>query len=41
MFVMHKTTEKWPVAIKVGSVTVKIYRTVNQGRPMFTTQAHV
>lgn len=37
---MHKTTEKWPVAIKAGSVTVKIYRTVNRGRPMFTASYH-
>jgi integrase len=40
MFVMHKKADKWPVAVKVGSVTVKIYRTVNRGRPMFTASYH-
>jgi integrase len=37
---MHKTADKWPLTIKAGSVTVKIYRTVNRGRPMFTVAFH-
>ena len=37
---MRKASKKWPIAIKAGSVTVKIYRTVNRGRPMFTASYH-
>jgi integrase len=37
---MQKKTDKGPLAVKAGSVTVKIYRTVNRGRPMFTVAYH-
>jgi integrase len=40
MFVMHKKANKWPKEIKAGSVIVKIYRTVNRGRAMFTLAYH-
>jgi hypothetical protein len=40
MFVMQQAADKWPLAIKAGSVTVKIYKTVNRGRPMFTASYH-
>jgi integrase len=40
MFVMHKKADEWPKEIKSGSVTVKIYRTVNRGRAMFTLAYH-
>ncbi len=32
--------EGWPVLVKSGSVTVKIYRTVNRGVPSFTVSYH-
>jgi integrase len=37
---MHKKSDKGPIEVKAGSVTVKIYRTVNRGRPMFTASYH-
>jgi integrase len=37
---MQQAADKWPLAIKAGSVTVKIYKTVNRGRPMFTASYH-
>jgi hypothetical protein len=37
---MRKASGKSPIAIRAGSVTVKIYRTVNRGRPMFTASYH-
>jgi integrase len=40
---MHQTagkSKKKPLEIKAGSVTVKIYRTVNRGRAMFTLAYH-
>jgi hypothetical protein len=40
MFVMRKKSDEWPKEIKSGSVTVKIYRTVNRGRAMFTLAYH-
>ena len=40
MFVMQKKADKWPMEVKAGSVTVKIYRTVNRGRAMFTLAYH-
>jgi integrase len=37
---MRRDKDKWPVAIKAGSVTVKIYQTVNRGRTQFTVSYH-
>ncbi len=37
---MQKKADKWPMQVKAGSVTVKIYRTVNRGRAMFTLAYH-
>jgi integrase len=37
---MQKKPEEWPLDVKVGSVTVKVYKTVNRSRPMFTVAYH-
>ncbi len=37
---MQKNADKWPILIKSGSVTVRVYQTVNRGRPLFTVSYH-